>query len=80
MKNDLRLIGENIRRIRESRGLSQEQLGTGSGSHRNYIGAVERGERNPTISKVLAIVRALECSFPDLLEGVATKQTKRVQK
>jgi transcriptional regulator with XRE-family HTH domain len=42
----LKIIGENIRFLRESNGDSQETIATHTGLQRSYIGAVERGERN----------------------------------
>ncbi len=41
-------LGAAIRELRARRGLSQEQLGFDAGLHRNYVGALERGEINPT--------------------------------
>ena len=50
-----RVLGSNIRQARSKRGLSQEALARLGKSHRNYVGGVERGERNPTATKIIAI-------------------------
>ena len=63
-------FGKNVRRQRITLGLSQEQLAELSESHRNYIGAVERGERNITLLKAISISKALKCTLSSLLTGV----------
>ena len=47
-----RAVGRNVRRVRNERGLSQEQFGEVVGWHRTLVGAVERGERNLTLKSV----------------------------
>jgi len=47
--------------------LSQEDLADKSGLHRTYVGAVERGERNLTLSSLEAIALALNVDVPTLL-------------
>ncbi|MBY0261771.1 MAG: helix-turn-helix transcriptional regulator [Phycisphaerales bacterium] len=61
-------FGDAVRRLRLRRGLSQETLASQAKCHRTYIGGVERGERNPTLTVILRIARALGCSPPELLE------------
>ncbi len=67
-RNSIRLIlAENLRALRQQKGLSQEKLAELAGLHRTYIGSVERGERNISIDNVEALARALEINVPDLL-------------
>ncbi|HWF45323.1 MAG TPA: helix-turn-helix transcriptional regulator [Candidatus Kapabacteria bacterium] len=54
-----RVIGNNIRFLRESSGHSQETLAEMAGVHRSYIGHIERGEGNLTISNLSKIAEAL---------------------
>jgi Helix-turn-helix len=42
-----RLVGENVRRIRQKKGLTQEHLADISGFSQQYISGLERGRRNP---------------------------------
>lgn len=41
----LRIIGDNIRKYRNVKGWSQEDLALECDLHRTYIGGVERGEK-----------------------------------
>ncbi len=53
-------MGRAVRELRARRGLSQEALGFDSGLHRNYVGAIERGEINPTF-RILLLLSAGLC-------------------
>jgi len=61
------ILSENVRRLRGSQGWSQEQLADKSGLHRTYIGAVERGERNVSLSSLEVLASALDVDVPTLL-------------
>ena len=61
------ILAENIRVFRKIKGISQEKLADMCNLHRTYIGAVERGERNVTLSTLEVIARALRVSIPKLL-------------
>lgn len=63
-------LGSNIRQLRRSQGLSQEQLAEKADLHRTYVGAIERGERNVSLDNIIAIAHALGVSASQLLEGV----------
>jgi transcriptional regulator with XRE-family HTH domain len=61
------ILASNIRAFREKNGLSQEDLAEMCSLHRTYIGAVERGERNVTLSTLELIAGALGVNVPGLL-------------
>jgi transcriptional regulator with XRE-family HTH domain len=64
--SELRDVGARLRAMRLEAGLSQEDLADRSGLHRNYIGGIERGERNVGIKAILSICRALKRSPGDI--------------
>ena len=60
-------LGENVRRWRKERGLSQEELAHRAGLHPTYVSGVERGVRNPTITVLDKLAKALKVEPADLL-------------
>ncbi len=62
----LRIIGDNIRKYRNLKGWSQEDLAQECELHRTYIGSVERGEKNITILNLLKIKEKLDIRLKDL--------------
>jgi len=67
-KQLLQQFGKRIRELRTARGLSQEQLADETGFHRTYIGMVERGERNLSLSNVAVFARFFELGVSELLD------------
>lgn len=65
-----RQVGNNVKRLREGKHLSQEELAFEAGLHRTYISGVERGVRNPTVMVLAKIARALGVTPDLLLKGV----------
>lgn len=63
-----RLLGRNLRRLREAKGWSQEELGFEADMHRTYISGIERGVRNPTVVIVGRLAATLGVQPAKLLE------------
>lgn len=64
------IFGEELRKVREEKGLSQEQLGFESDYHRTYISQLERGEKNTSLKAVFRIAGALGVKPSELIERV----------
>ena len=65
-----RKLGERVRALRKEKGFSQEGFADACGLHRTYMGSVERGETNPTLSSLATIARTLKITTSKLLDGV----------
>ena len=77
MKTIRKKFGEKIRKLRRAKGLSQEELAFRAGIHRNYLGGVERGERNPALDNIVAIAKALSVDPSELLRFERDKPVKK---
>jgi transcriptional regulator with XRE-family HTH domain len=64
------IFAANIRRIRERRGLTQEQLGWASGIHQTAVARIESGERRPTLETIFKLAQGLEVPPADLFAGI----------
>lgn len=67
-RNHRDAFGARVRALRTEREWSQEELAEFSGLHRNYIGGVERGERNIGLDNIIKLSRALKVSPKDLFD------------
>ncbi|HSL85404.1 MAG TPA: helix-turn-helix transcriptional regulator [Bacteroidales bacterium] len=61
-------IGDNIRKYRRSRNLTQKQLGELIGLSNTYLSDMELGRTNPSIKTLKKIAKAMEISYIDLLK------------
>ena len=67
-ENELKELGKVIREKRKSRGLTQVELAQKAGLDRNYIGMVERGERNPSFLSLQKIAQGLGLTLDEMLK------------
>ncbi|WP_145670108.1 helix-turn-helix domain-containing protein [Bradyrhizobium stylosanthis] len=71
-----RLVGQNVKRIRLEKKLTQEQFSNISGFSQQYLSGLESGHRNPTVVTLYEIAKALGVSHLDLLEPPTSRQKR----
>ncbi len=64
---ELESIGKNIRKFRLMKKLRQEDLAERAGLSINYVGALERGEKTPSLETFIQILNALGVSADMIL-------------
>lgn len=62
------LIGKRVREFRQAAELPQEELAARAGLHRNYVGSVERGERDIGVDALQRLAGALGVSLAEFFE------------
>jgi transcriptional regulator with XRE-family HTH domain len=78
VRADLRAtFGSRVRELRQRLGLSQEELAEKADLHRNYIGGIERGERNVGLINVGKLAGALDVSVAELFATFTQKSGRR---
>ena len=72
-----KLVGRNVKRIRQKKGLSQERFAEISGFSQQYISSVEQGRRNPTVVTIYELATGLGVSHMELVrpERKASEKT-----
>jgi len=63
-----RLVGQNVRRVRLKKGLTQERFAEVSGFSQQYISGLEQGRRNPTVVTVYELATALGVNYLELVK------------
>ncbi len=66
----LKKLGSNLRQIRHDRGLTQEELAEIAEVHPVYVSYIEKGSRNPSITKILQLAMALKCEPAEIFRGI----------
>jgi len=61
-------FGLRIRHLRSEKNISQEKLSFLTGFHRTYIGMIERGERNISLTNMAVFAKVFEMNVSELLD------------
>lgn len=67
-RQELVKLGQIIRNKREQKNLTQIELASKAGVDRNYIGMLERGERNPSFLSLQKVAKGLDISVEELIK------------
>ncbi|MDD6212576.1 MAG: helix-turn-helix transcriptional regulator [Clostridiales bacterium] len=70
MSDIQKIVGQRIRSCRKKKGFTQEKLAEKSDLHPTYIGMIERGEKNLSITSLEKILSALNISFSDFFQMI----------
>jgi len=66
-EDSLKAFGLHLRKLRESKKISQEALGFGAGSYQSTIIRIELGQSNPKLSTLIAIAKELNIPLSKLM-------------
>ncbi|MGK5083985.1 helix-turn-helix transcriptional regulator [Bdellovibrionota bacterium FG-1] len=70
-------FGTVLRQYRNARNLSQEELAFRSNVDRTFVSMLERGVKQPTLTTLFALAKALGCPVSDLIRQVELVSRKK---
>ena len=70
----LKEFGNRVRQLRIEKKLSQEQLSFRTGFHRTYIGMIERGERNISLTNIAIFAKCFNLTIDELVKFDNSKE------
>ena len=79
MSREAEMFGEALSRLRAKRGVSQEAIAHEARITTNYYGQLERGKKSPTLTVILKLCRAFDCSPGELLADFTPAALKRLR-
>ena len=63
--NIVEKFGQRVKEIRQTKGITQEELAIKAQLHRTYISSIELGKRNVSLLNIEKLAKALGCSMSD---------------
>ena len=74
------LIGIRIKKIRKSKGLTQEKLAELVGINSKYLSSIERGKENPTLNTVLKLAESLDVNPNEIFQDIHIDNPQKIKR
>lgn len=68
MPNEAKKLGENLKRIRTEKGITQSDIAKSLGVSRGFVSNIENGKRNPTLSTISRLAKAVDVPTEELFK------------
>lgn len=68
MKEDAKKLGENLKKIRIKKNITQVEIANILGVNRSFVSNIENGKNNPTLATITGLANALKVSIEDLFK------------
>jgi XRE family transcriptional regulator, regulator of sulfur utilization len=68
MKSEAKKLGENLKRIRMEKGISQGDIARSLDVSRGFVSNIENGKTNPTLATIAKLAQAIGVSSDELLK------------
>lgn len=68
MKDDSKKLGENLKRIRTEKGITQIEVARRLNVDRSFVSNIENGKNNPTLSTITSLAKVLDVPSTELLK------------
>lgn len=68
MKDEAKKLGENLKKIRLSKGITQISIAKTLGVDRSFVSNIENGKTNPTLSTISSLAKVLGVTVSELMK------------
>jgi transcriptional regulator with XRE-family HTH domain len=68
MEDEAKKLGQNLKRIRLDKGITQTSIAKALGADRSFVSNIENGKTNPTLSTISSLAKALGVTTTELLK------------
>ena len=68
MKSEAEKLGNNLKRIRTEKGITQGDIAKSLGVSRGFVSNLENGKTNPTLATITRVAAALRVTTDELLK------------
>lgn len=70
MKDDAKKLGENLKKIRTSKNITQTEFAEKLGVDKSFVSNIENGKTNPTLSTITNLAKVLKVSTNELFNNI----------